>query len=239
MYGQGEDMESSEFKTIKNTDQPLPSRAADQISQLIIDRQLSAGDKLPNEFELAAYLHVGRGTVREAVKLLVARNVLEIRRGKGTFIAKHPGQIDDPLGFAYLKDQKKLGLDLLEVRIRLEPWVAGIAAAKADEKDLVILRENCSRVEEDIYGGVDHLENDRKYHISIAKCTHNLVVPKLIPIISYSVGLFGSLNGTSLLTETIIGHRAILTAIEAHDPDAASAAMKDHLEKNRSALLEI
>jgi len=232
-------MESSEFKTIKNTDQPLPSRAADQISQLIIDRQLSAGDKLPNEFELAAYLHVGRGTVREAVKLLVARNVLEIRRGKGTFIAKHPGQIDDPLGFAYLKDQKKLGLDLLEVRIRLEPWVAGIAAAKADEKDLVILRENCSRVEEDIYGGVDHLENDRKYHISIAKCTHNLVVPKLIPIISYSVGLFGSLNGTSLLTETIIGHRAILTAIEAHDPDAASAAMKDHLEKNRSALLEI
>ena len=232
-------MESSEFKTIKNTDQPLPSRAADQISQLIIDRQLSAGDKLPNEFELASYLHVGRGTVREAVKLLVARNVLEIRRGKGTFIAKHPGQVDDPLGFAYLKDQKKLGLDLLEVRIRLEPWVAGIAAQQADENDLAILRENCSRVEEDIYSNVDHLENDRKYHISIAKCTHNLVVPKLIPIISYSVDLFGALNGTSLLTETIIGHRAILTAIEAHDAEAAAAAMQAHLEKNRSALLEM
>ena len=232
-------MESSEFKTIKNTDQPLPSRAADQISQLIIDRQLSAGDKLPNEFELASYLHVGRGTVREAVKLLVARNVLEIRRGKGTFIAKHPGQVDDPLGFAYLKDQKKLGLDLLEVRIRLEPWVAGIAAQQADENDLAILRENCSRVEEDIYSNVDHLENDRKYHISIAKCTHNLVVPKLIPIISYSVDLFGALNGTSLLTETIIGHRAILTAIEAHDAEAAAAAMQEHLEKNRSALLEM
>ena len=232
-------MESSEFKTIKNTDQPLPSRAADQISQLIIDRQLSAGDKLPNEFELASYLHVGRGTVREAVKPLVARNVLEIRRGKGTFIAKHPGQVDDPLGFAYLKDQKKLGLDLLEVRIRLEPWVAGIAAQQADENDLAILRENCSRVEEDIYSNVDHLENDRKYHISIAKCTHNLVVPKLIPIISYSVDLFGALNGTSLLTETIIGHRAILTAIEAHDAEAAAAAMQEHLEKNRSALLEM
>ena len=232
-------MESSEFKTIKNTDQPLPSRAADQISQLIIDRQLSAGDKLPNEFELASYLHVGRGTVREAVKLLVARNVLEIRRGKGTFIAKHPGQVDDPLGFAYLKDQKKLGLDLLEVRIRLEPWVAGIAAQQADENDLAILRENCSRVEEDIYSNIDHLENDRKYHISIAKCTHNLVVPKLIPIISYSVDLFGALNGTSLLTETIIGHRAILTAIEAHDAEAAAAAMQEHLEKNRSALLEM
>ena len=232
-------MDSADFKTVKNNDLPLPSRAADQISQLIIDRQLIAGDKLPNEFELAEFLHVGRGTIREAVKLLVARNVLEIRRGKGTFIAKHPGQVDDPLGLTYLSDRKKLGLDLLEVRMQLEPWVAGIAAEKADDHDLEILRENCTKVEESIYGGEDHLANDRNYHISIAKCTRNLVVPKLIPIISYSVDLFGALNGTTLLTETIMGHRAILTAIERHDPEAAIAAMKAHLETNRTAILNL
>ena len=232
-------MESIDFKTVKNNDLPLPSRAAEQISKLIMDRQLTAGDKLPNEFELAEFLHVGRGTIREAVKLLVARNVLEIRRGKGTFIAKHPGQVDDPLGFAYLTDQKKLGLDLLEVRMQLEPWVAGIAAEKADDHDLEILRENCSKVEESIYRNENHLNNDRNYHISIAKCTRNLVVPKLIPIISYSVDLFGALNGTSLLTETIMGHRAILTAIEKHDSEAAIAAMKAHLETNRTALMNL
>lgn len=55
---------------------------ADQINQVIIDQNINAGEKLPNEFELAARLNVGRGTIREAVKLLVARNCLEIRRGR-------------------------------------------------------------------------------------------------------------------------------------------------------------
>ena len=74
----------SNFENVKSKDSTLPERVADQISQLIIDRQLTTDDKLPNEFELATQLNVGRGTVREAVKLLVARNVLVIRRGKGT-----------------------------------------------------------------------------------------------------------------------------------------------------------
>ena len=73
------------FETVKDKELPLAEQVAGQIRQLIIDRQLTNGEKLPNEFELAQQLNVGRGTVREAVKLLVARNVLEIRRGRGTF----------------------------------------------------------------------------------------------------------------------------------------------------------
>lgn len=75
-------MSDSIFETVKDRESPLAEQAAEQISQLIIDRQLTNGEKLPNEFELAEQLNVGRGTVREAVKLLVARNVLEIRRGR-------------------------------------------------------------------------------------------------------------------------------------------------------------
>ena len=81
---------SAEFKNVKSSETTLPERVADQLSQLIIDRKLTAEDKLPNEFELAEQLNVGRGTIREAVKLLVARNVLVIRRGKGTYIASNP-----------------------------------------------------------------------------------------------------------------------------------------------------
>ena len=77
------------FETVKDKEVPLAEQVAEQIRQLIIDRQLTHGEKLPNEFELAQQLNVGRGTVREAVKLLVARNVLEIRRGRGTFVARH------------------------------------------------------------------------------------------------------------------------------------------------------
>ena len=72
------------FETIHTKDTSLPEQTAEQISKLIVEQRLTSKDKLPSEFELAELLHVGRGTVREGVKLLVARNVLEIRRGKGT-----------------------------------------------------------------------------------------------------------------------------------------------------------
>ena len=74
----------SVFSNIQdNRTSSLAEQVADQINQVIIDQNINAGEKLPNEFELAARLNVGRGTIREAVKLLVARNCLEIRRGKG------------------------------------------------------------------------------------------------------------------------------------------------------------
>ena len=73
------------FETVKEKELPLAEQAAEQIRQLIIDRQLAHGEKLPNEFDLAQQLNVGRGTVREAVKLLVAQNVLENPPGTGHF----------------------------------------------------------------------------------------------------------------------------------------------------------
>lgn len=229
-------MDTSFFDTVKTGDASLPERVAGQISQMIIDRHLTCEDKLPNEFELAEQLHVGRGTVREAVKLLVARNVLVIRRGKGTFIARHPGEVEDPLGFAYYADKIRLAQDLLEVRTQLEPWVASLAAQRASAEDMDHLREAALLVEQDIFSGKDHLGQDTKFHICIAQCTQNLVVPKLIPIITYSVELFGSLNGNVLLSETVSAHRAITSAICTRDAKAAEQAMAQHLEHNRAEL---
>lgn len=229
-------MDSSHFENIKTKENSLPEQAAEQISQLIIERQLASGDKLPNEFDLAAQLHVGRGTIREAVKLLVSRNVLVIRRGLGTYIASNPGKVDDPLGFAYYPDQVKLGMDLLEVRAHLEPWVAGTAAQRASEENMRQLREKCLLVERDILSGRDHQAHDVEFHVCIAQGTQNLVVPNLIPIISYSVGLFISLTGNTLLSETVIDHRAIADAICARDSATAERIMRRHLEQNRVAL---
>lgn len=125
----------SVFSNIQdNRTSSLAEQVADQINQVIIDQNINAGEKLPNEFELAARLNVGRGTIREAVKLLVARNCLEIRRGKGTFVVEKPGQIEDPLGFAYVKDKITLAVDLMELRLQLEPWVAQLAAQRIEGK---------------------------------------------------------------------------------------------------------
>ena len=109
------------FNAVQKENQPLAERVAEQIAQLIQERELKEGDRLPNEFDLAQELGVGRGTIREAVKQLVARNILTIQRGKGTFVTQNPGIVEDPFGFNYEQDQQKLGLDLLEIRMVIEP----------------------------------------------------------------------------------------------------------------------
>lgn len=227
------------FETLKTKESSLPERTAEQISRLIVEQHLTSEDKLPSEFELAEMLHVGRGTIREGVKLLVARNVLEIRRGKGTYIASNPGEVPDPLGFAYHPDQLQLALDLVEIRGQMEPWVAKMAAERACEEDLKALRDTCSVVEQDILGGQDHSRSDVAFHVSIAECTHNLVVPKLIPVITYAVTLFVSLTEGQLKMETLVDHREITEAICSRDGDRASTAMAQHIEYNRILMKEI
>lgn len=224
------------FENVKEKESPLAEQAAGQISQLIIDRQLVHGEKLPNEFELAQQLNVGRGTVREAVKLLVARNVLEIRRGRGTYVTQQTGVVRDPLGFAYMPNQPRLARELLDIRLTLEPWAAALAARQADEQDVAELRRLCKEIEELIRAGENHLERDEALHVRIAHCTQNRVLPKLLPVIAYSVQLFGALNDTCIYEETIETHRQIIDAIAAHDEEAARSAMRRHLTGNLRAI---
>lgn len=232
-------MKDACFEPVNIGGDTLPERTAEQISRLIVEQHLTSGDKLPSEFELAELLHVGRGTVREGVKLLIARNVLEIRRGKGTYIAPNPGEVSDPLGFAYYPDQMQLAMDLVDIRGQMEPWVARMAAERAAPEDLTGLREACSMVEQDILARRDHSKNDVRFHVAIAKCTHNLVVPKLIPIITYAITLFVSLTESRLKMETLIDHRELMDAICNGDGERAEKIMIQHIEHNRVLLKDI
>lgn len=227
------------FENIQSKGTTLPEQAAEQISKLIVEQHLTCEDKLPSEFELAQMLGVGRGTVREGVKLLVARNVLEIRRGKGTYIAPNPGEIPDPLGFVYYPDQFRLALDLAEIRLQMEPWVARMAAERATAEDLKRLREACSVVEQDIVAQRDHSRNDVLFHVAIAECTHNLVVPKLIPIITYAITLFVSLTESRLKAQTLVDHREILDSICDRDGKRAEETMQRHIQYNKTMLEQL
>ena len=229
-------MDSSQFESVKTKTASLPDRVADQIAQLIIDQHLTSEDKLPNEFELASQLNVGRGTVREAVKLLVARNVLVIRRGKGTYIANNPGEMDDPLGFAFIPDQIQLAFDLMEVRLQVEPWVARLAAQRRTPDELERVQAYRVLVEQEIKAGRDHLPLDMEFHLSIAKCTHNQAVPKLMPLILHSVSLFGCLTRRSLRSYAVNEHRLIAEAIAAGDGARSEAVMREHIEHNQQKL---
>ena len=98
---------------LNSEEKTLPERAADKIIDMIVENALKPGDRLPTELELLQYLNVGRSTVREAIKLLVSQNIIEVRRGSGTFVREQTGVMDDPLGFRFVQDKLKLGLDFM------------------------------------------------------------------------------------------------------------------------------
>lgn len=232
-------MENKGFGTLSNVKQTslsLAEQVAEQIRQLIIDQHLEIGAKLPNEFELAEQLNVGRGSIREAVKLLVARNILEIQRGRGTYIANNTGLIDDPFGFAYIDDEEQLVKELFQLRMHLEPWIAELAAQYATDENIIELQEHQRQVEDKINKKEDHLPVDQQFHICIANCTQNRVLPMLIPVITYSVHLFGKLNHRTLGQETIETHARIVDAIIRRDPQRARIAMEEHLQVNWHSL---
>ncbi|TCK92763.1 DNA-binding FadR family transcriptional regulator [Natranaerovirga hydrolytica] len=208
-------------------------KVSDEIVKLIIDSDLKAGDKLPNEYELATRLDVGRSTIREAIKILTSRNILEIRRGAGTFISQRQGVVDDPLGFKFIKDKKKLALDLVEVRMIVEPKIALLAAQNATKKDILELETLCDEVEGLINNNENHLKKDIEFHTKIASSSKNLVMPNLIPIINSSITLFIDITNRTLKDETIITHREVFEAIKLGKGQEAHDAMFMHLMYNK------
>jgi DNA-binding FadR family transcriptional regulator len=189
--------------------------------------------KIPNEFELADELNVGRGTIREAVKTLVTRNVLVIKRGNGTYVAENPGRVDDPLGFALNRDKFGLASDLCEVRLILEPEIAALAAQRATDEEIEKIRKYSDEAADAILACKDHTEADINFHKAIAAASHNQVMESVVPVIQQGIYLFCEIADESQLRMTIRTHRQICKAIDARDARAAHKAMRDHLLKNQ------
>ena len=142
--------------------------AVDQIIQVILDRDMKAGDKLPNEYDLARELGVGRSTVREAVKLLSSKGIVEVRRGSGTYVVTTAKGLSDPLNLRSVQDKNALALDLVNVRLLLEPGIAEMAAQNATDEDIERINRLCDRVESKIYDGDLYIEDDIAFHTCIA-----------------------------------------------------------------------
>lgn len=212
--------------------QPLSERVADDIQEMIISQKYLVGERLANEFGLAEELKVGRNTIREAIKLLASKNIVEIRRGKGTFVSERPGLIDDPLGLSFLSNQAFLSADLLEVRQIIEPAIAKLAARNRTSENIDDMLASCLAVEEAIALGKNHTEEDMLFHTAIAKGTQNQVIPNLIPIIHSSISAFIEETNNVLKQETITTHREILAAIKSGSEEQAEEAMKEHLRIN-------
>ena len=108
--------------------------AAALYDQIVAEKRLQPGDKLPNEVELSQELGVSRATLREAIRSLCAQGVLEVRRGKGTFVSPQVEEIED-FGFDRLKGVKGRLRDLFELRAIFEPQAAALACRRATQEE--------------------------------------------------------------------------------------------------------
>ncbi|HIZ78543.1 MAG TPA: FadR family transcriptional regulator [Candidatus Lachnoclostridium stercorigallinarum] len=229
-------MASSYGKTKKK---PLGARVEDGLMEYILQKPVLPGEKIPNEFELAERFGVGRSTVREAVKGLVSRGILEVRRGSGTYVINTSPAAEDPLGFGKAEDKYQLALELFDVRLMIEPEIASLACKNAAEEDIRRLRRLCDETEALYVGGHNHIAKDIEFHTCIASCSKNQVVETLIPIMNQAVCTFANLTHRKLMEETLKTHRAITEAIEKRDSVGARCAMIMHLTYNRQAIMEI
>ena len=212
----------------------LTEQVADGIMNLIQETPYKAGDKLPTEKELCESTGAGRNTVREALKILASRNVIEIRQGAGTFVSEKQGIPDDPLGFSMVNDHVKLTRDLLQVRIMLEPQIAALAAQCAKEHEIKELEEILEEMEAAMKKREDYSELDTKFHTKIAQCTHNIVMENLLPVIGKGVAVFAKEVAQTEYDRTWISHRKIFCYIRDHKPFEAEMEMQYHLLYNTS-----
>lgn len=217
----------------------LPEKTADVISDMIYQHNYMPGTKLPNEIEFAKELDVSRNTIREAIRILVSRNVLEVRRGSGTFVTSRIGLTDDPLGLSLIVDKKKLAKDLLEIRMMIEPKIAGLAAEYATASEIRKLIENCKKLDEAVKKGAHYYELDMEFHKLVAGCSRNLVVHNIIPSINQNILLQENMISDRMKQQTKDYHWEICKAIEGHHCNEASNAMLAHLISIQGRLNQI
>ena len=207
----------------------LAERVAEKIESFIKEEDFSPGDKIPNEYEWARKLSVGRSTVREAIKLLVSRNVLEIRRGSGTFVCNNTGFVEDPLGLRFESDKGKVALDLAKIRLLIEPQMAYEAAQYSTETDIEELHRINEAVDQLIDEGVDYSKPDAQLHVKICSISGNLIMPKLIPVITSSIVYYTKFTDNQHPADSSEDHMKIIKAIQNHDAQLAHNLMYEHV----------
>ena len=212
--------------------QELSSIVAKRLREMIIEKGMQPGDRLPTENELVSMFGVSRSTVREAVKLLTAENVVQIMRGRGTFISEHPGLSKDPLGLEFT-NQAKLLDNLLEVRMMIEPQIAYLAAQRAKPKNIERLETIIKKIQQAGSNKADHTLFDISFHAAVAECTQNDVLHRILPIICESIqqGYFITAYVPGSYERAIISHTKIYQAIMVKDSKTAKNETEIHLRQ--------
>lgn len=212
----------------------LYEKIVEQIETLILRGTLKNGDKLPSERELAEQFTVSRTAVREAMKALTHKGLIEVNPGRGTFVTDSTSQaVRHSLSLMI-----RLGLEtgtrsLVEVREILEPEIATLAAVRRKDDHLAAMQKAVALMDDSLDDVDTFIEADLDFHLSLAEATQN---PLILMLIDTMVDLLRELRARIAqvpggMPRAQLHHKRILDAVAAGDGRAARKAMQAHMQQ--------
>src|SRR5216684_3871893 len=222
------------YRTVRTS--RLYEQIVQQIEDSILKGALRPGDQLPSERELAQRFGVSRTAVREAVKALCEKGLVEAYSGRGTFITDGTSQvIRQSLDLMTRIGQQEGSVHLSELRQMLEPQIAALAATRIEEQLLATMREAVVVMDRSLHDPDAYIEADLDFHLAMAEAVGN---PLILSLLDSIVGLLREQRRRIFAVDGgpergQFHHKQILEAVERHDRDAAREAMRAHLEQVR------
>jgi len=206
--------------------------AVEQISRMLSSDQLKPGDSLPSERRLMEHLGISRVAVREALRVLEMMGLIEVKSGKGIFVAQPDHSIFAPLE-RWLSIHQEALLEHFEVRMLIEPHAAGFCAQRASKDQIGAMKKTLEKFKEankrkDLVGLI---RADAQLHQLIAVATGNRTLATLMGTFTSSLleGWKASLRVEGRGDKTVVEHGDIVEAIERGDSEKAQTLMRKHL----------
>lgn len=226
----------------------MHGQVVEWLGRRIVSGELSYGSQLPNEADLAAQLKVSRGGVREAVKALAAKGLVEPRPRLGTRVLSRDQwnlmdrEVIDWHGHAGVPEFLD---DLLELRLMIEPAAAERAAERADDEHLAALEAAYAGMAEHAPRLPDaeqaFVEADLAFHLTLLRATGNQLVQHFGRLLEPSLhhGLEASSHAPGGVATTLPLHRAVLLAVRGRRPSAAARASRRLIEATATAVRQL
>lgn len=218
----------------KKFDTSAVERAYNLLLARIQADDVHVNTKLASEPDLSRDLQVGRGTLREASRILQASGYIEVRPGKGTFVISKEGINRNKLADWFVENEPKIK-EFLQVRMALEPMTVRLAIERCSNKDIKNLRviHNCAVQAAAEKNSAALAICDENFHTFITKCSQNKLLVEIIKNIN---DLMKDFRGKTFLLpgnvdNLIPAHEKILEAFEQRNPEAGADSMYQHLTK--------
>ena len=219
---------------------PIVHQVEERIRDLIDEKSFKPGEKLPAEMELCQQLGVGRGTVREAFRLLQAKGIVDIKPGRGAFVAEEPRSGIDAID-CLVENERELR-DSLEIRTALEPMAARRMAEHCSPEDIQRLeaahRNFLKAIEDGDPVKIGRL--DEQFHSTIVESCGNSLMIEINRHVCQGMHTFRSytFQVEQNVRNAVMPHSNIVNAIIARDAAQAEREMRAHLDKVQEDLTQ-